>query len=149
MNELSINIEWNLQEEALKPETFSKNHKIYINDNIFNAGPAPEYGGKENEINPEQSLAASISSCHMMTFLALAAKIRWTVKSYKDKALAFLGKNSKGKMCVNKIELNPKIAFDGNFSVSAEEMDKMQDRSHRYCFVANSLSGEVEIIIKV
>ena len=28
MNELSINIEWNLQEESLKPETFSKNHKI-------------------------------------------------------------------------------------------------------------------------
>ena len=42
MNELSINIEWNLQEESLKPETFSKNHKIYINDNIFNEGPAPE-----------------------------------------------------------------------------------------------------------
>ena len=149
MNELSINIEWNLQEESLKPETFSKNHKIYINDNIFNAGSAPEYGGKENEINPEQSLAASISSCHMMTFLALAAKMRWPVKSYKDKALAFLGKNSKGKMCVNKIELNPKIIFEGDFSVSSEEMDKMQDRSHRYCFVANSLSDEVEIIIKV
>ena len=149
MNELSINIEWNLQEESLKPETFSKNHKIYINDNIFNAGSAPEYGGKENEINPEQSLAASISSCHMMTFLALAAKMRWPVKSYKDKALAFLGKNSKGKMCVNKIELNPKIVFEGDFSVSSEEMDKMQDRSHRYCFVANSLSDEVEIIIKV
>ena len=149
MSELSINIEWNLQEESLKPETFSKNHKIYINDNIFNAGSAPEYGGKENEINPEQSLVASISSCHMMTFLALAAKMRWPVKSYKDKALAFLGKNSKGKMCVNKIELNPKIVFEGDFSVSSEEMDKMQDRSHRYCFVANSLSDEVEIIIKV
>ena len=149
MSELSINIEWNLQEESLKPETFSKNHKIYINDNIFNAGSAPEYGGKENEINPEQSLAASISSCHMMTFLALAAKMRWPVKSYKDKVLAFLGKNSKGKMCVNKIELNPKIVFEGDFSVSSEEMDKMQDRSHRYCFVANSLSDEVEIIINV
>ena len=149
MNELSINIEWNLQEESLKPENFSKNHKIYINDNIFNAGPAPEYGGKENEINPEQSLAASISSCHMMTFLALAAKMRWPVKSYNDKALAFLGKNSKGKMCVNKIELNPKIVFEGDFSVSSEEMDKMQDRSHRYCFVANSLSDEVEIKINV
>jgi Predicted redox protein, regulator of disulfide bond formation len=149
MSELSINIEWNLQEDSLKPETFSKNHKIYINDNIFNAGSAPEYGGNENEINPEQSLAASISSCHMMTFLALAAKVRWPVKSYKDKALAFLGKNSKGKMCVNKIELNPKIVFEGNFSVSSEEMDKMQDRSHRYCFVANSLSDEVKIKINV
>jgi len=149
MNELSINLEWKLQEEVLKPEDFSKYHKIKINDNIFNAGSAPEYGGKENEINPEQFLAASVSSCHMMTFLAFAAKMRWPVKSYKDKANAFLGKNSKGKMCVKKIELNPNIIFDGDFSVSTEEMDKMQDRSHRYCFVANSLSEEVEIKINL
>ena len=107
MGDLSISLEWVLQEDVLKPDAFSKNHKIEINNNFFNAGSAPEYGGKENELNPEQSLAAAISSCHMMTFLALAAKMRWPVKSYKDNAHAFLGKNSKGKMCVNKIELNP------------------------------------------
>jgi len=149
MSQLSISLEWILSEEELKPESFSKNHKIIINDNIFNAGSAPEYGGKENELNPEQSLAAAISSCHMMTFLALAAKMKWPVKSYKDNAYAFLGKNSKNKMCVNKIELNPVILFNNNFSVSKEEMDKMQDRSHRYCFVANSLSDEVEIKINI
>ena len=149
MSELSINLEWNLQEEELKPDIFSKNHKIVINDNVFKAGSAPEYGGKENEINPEQSLAAAISSCHMMTFLTLAAKMRWPVKSYQDKAYAFLGKNSKGKMCVNKIELNPNIIFDSDFAVSKEEMNKMQDRSHRYCFVANSLSEDVEIKINI
>ena len=149
MSELSIELEWNLQEEVLKPDVFSKNHKIVINDFIMNAGSAPEYGGKENELNPEQSLASAISSCHMMTFLALAAKMRWPVKSYKDKAYAYLGKNSKGKMCVYKIELNPNIIFDGDFFVSKEEMDKMQDRSHRYCFIANSLSEEVEIKINI
>jgi len=149
MSDLSISLEWNLQEDELKPDVFSKNHKIEINDNFFNAGSAPEYGGRENEINPEQSLAAAISSCHMMTFLALASKMRWPVKSYKDKANAFLGKNTKGKMCVNKIELNPQIIFDKDFSVSKEDMDKMQDRSHRYCFVANSLSDDVEIKINI
>ena len=50
-------------------------------------------------------------------------------------------------MSVNKIELNPKITFSNNFSVSKEEMEQMQDRSHRYCFIANSLSDEVEIVI--
>ena len=149
MSDLSINLEWFLQENELKPDTFSKNHKIIINNNIFNAGSAPEYGGKDNELNPEQSLAAAMSSCHMMTFLALAAKMRWPVKSYKDKAHAFLGKNSKGKMCIIKIELNPIIEFDNDFVVSKEEMDKMQDRSHRYCFIANSLSEEVEIKINI
>ena len=145
MSELSISLEWNLQEDTLIPDQFSKNHKIIINDNVLNAGSAPEYGGSDKELNPEQSLAAAISSCHMMTFLALAAKMRWPVKSYRDNAHAFLGKNSKGKMCVNKIELNPIIKFENGFSVSEDEMSKMQDRSHRYCFVANSLSEDVEI----
>ena len=149
MSDLSISLEWVLQENELKPDTFSKNHKIIINNNIFNAGSAPEYGGKDNELNPEQSLAAAMSSCHMMTFLALASKMRWPVKSYKDIAHAFLGKNSKGKMCIIKIELNPIIEFDNDFVVSKEEMDKMQDRSHRYCFIANSLSEEVEIKINI
>ena len=149
MSDLSISLEWFLQENELKPDIFSKNHKIIINNNIFNAGSAPEYGGKDNELNPEQSLASAMSSCHMMTFLALAAKMRWPVKSYKDKAHAFLGKNSKGKMCIIKIELNPIIEFDNDFVVSKEEMDKMQDRSHRYCFIANSLSEEVEIKINI
>ena len=149
MSELSISLEWNLQEGTLISDNFSKSHKININNNYINAGSAPEYGGSDTELNPEQSLAAAISSCHMMTFLALAAKMRWPVVSYKDNAYAYLGKNSKNKMCVNKIELNPIIKFDNDFSVSKDEMDKMQDRSHRYCFVANSLSDEVEIKINI
>ena len=77
MSNLSISLVWNLQEEELTYDSFSKNHIIKINDNIFNSGSAPEYGGNENEVNPEQSLASAISSCHMMTFLSLAAKMRW------------------------------------------------------------------------
>ena len=57
--------------------------------------------------------------------------------SYKDNAHAFLGKNSKGKMYVNKIELNPIIKFDRSFFLyQKKKWIKMQDRSHRYCFVA-------------
>ena len=85
----------------------------------------------------------------MRTFLALSAKMRWPVIAYKDKEYAYIGKKSKGKMCVNKIELNPIIKFKNGFSVTKDEMDKMQDRSHRYCFVANSLSDDVEIKINI
>ena len=45
----------------------------------------------------------------MMTFLALAAKMKWPVINYKDKAISYLGKNAEGRMYVNKIELNPDI----------------------------------------
>ena len=148
MQNLSIELNWALGNGELNYGKYSTDHKIKINDEILlNASSAAEYGGSPNNLNPEQALAVAISSCHMMTFLALAAKMKWPVITYEDKAVAYLGKNSKGKMSVNKIELNPKITFQNNFSVSDKEMAKMQDRSHRYCFIANSLSEEVEIVI--
>ena len=148
MDNLSIELNWHLGDGELIDGEYNTEHQIKVNDEIqYKAGSAAEYGGNVNNMNPEQALAAAISSCHMMTFLALAAKMQWPVNQYEDKAIAYLGKNSKGKMSVNKIELNPKITFQNNFSVSDEEMKKMQDRSHRYCFIANSLSEEVKIII--
>ena len=146
----SIELKWELGDQKLEFGKYLTDHTVMLNENVsIDAGSSPDYGGSETNINPEQKLAAAVSSCFMMTFLALAAKMKWPVVSYYDKASAFLGKNSKGKMCVNKIELNPKIIFDNNFSVTNEEMIKMQDRAHRYCFVANSLSEDVKIEINI
>ena len=83
----------------------------------------------------------------MMTFLALAAKMNWPVLSYTDNAIATLGKNSKGLMSVTKLELNPLVTFSDKFRVNPDEMKKMQDRAHRYCFIANSLSKEVKVLV--
>ena len=150
MNNLSIELNWLLEDGELSYGKYSTDHKIKINDEIIiNAGSAVEYGGNPNNLNPEQAFVAAVSSCHMMTFLALAAKMKWPVITYEDKAIAYLGKNSKGRMSVTKIELSPKITFKGNFTISDEEMAEMQDRSHRYCFIANSLSQEVEILINL
>jgi len=150
MNSLSITLEWKLNNYNFLPGKYSNFHNIKINDKInIKADSASSYGGSNDNMNPEQALAASVSSCHMMTFLALAAKFKWPVKNYTDKAIAHLGKNSEGKMSVLKIELNPKILFSNDFKVSEEEMSKMQDRSHRYCFIANSLSAEVKIMINL
>ncbi len=148
MNEISIELKWHIGDSEFTNGKYSTEHSIKINNQIsLQADSAPEYGGNKKNLNPEQSLAAAVSSCHMMTFLALASKMKWPVESYFDKAIAYIGKNSTQKMCVIKIELNPDIKFKGEFSVSNEEMLKMQDRSHRYCFIANSLSEEVEILI--
>ena len=50
-------------------------------------------------------------------------------------------------MCVTKIELSPKIEFSKEFTVNQAEMKKMQERAHRYCFIANSLSDDVKVLI--
>jgi len=113
------------------------------------ADTAPDWGGSANNTNPEQALVASLSSCHMMTFLALAAKTKWPVSSYTDHAVGHLGKNSKKQMVVKQIDLNPVVSFDSDFEVSNEELEKMHDRAHRYCFIANTLDSEVEVNINI
>ena len=79
---------------------------------------APDWGGDPGNTNPEQALASALSSCHMMTFLALAAKAGWPVATYHDYAEAHLGKNPKGQMSVTRIDLHPVVRFDTGFSVS-------------------------------
>ena len=150
MSELSILLKWQLGEGELAQGKYSNSHEIAYNDQFkLIADAAPDWGGDVANTNPEQALAASISSCHMMTFLALAAKAKWPVSSYEDKAEAFLGKNSKGQMAVTKIRLNPSVQFSDGFTVSDQEMNEMHDRSHRYCFIANSLSEEVEFEVNL
>ena len=148
MSEISIDLVWELGDGKMTPDNYSNVHKIIFTPKINITGDsAPEWRGNEINSNPEQTLAASLSSCHMMTFLALAAKMKWPVLSYKDKAIATLGKNSKGQMSVTKIELNTKVEFSEKFKVDLDEMKKAQNRAHRYCFIANSLSDEVEVLI--
>ena len=148
MSEISIDLTWKLGEGKMTSENYSNVHEIVFTPKIKITGDsAPEWRGSDLNSNPEQTLAASLSSCHMMTFLALAAKMNWPVLSYKDRAVATLGKNSKGLMSVIKIQLTPKVEFSKNFTVEPNEMKKVQDRAHRYCFIANSLSDEVKVLI--
>ena len=150
MSELSIQLKWQLGEGELVQGKYCNSHEITYNDQFrITADAAPDWGGDIANTNPEQALAASISSCHMMTFLALASKAKWQVSSYEDKAEAFLGKNSKGQMAVIKIRLNPSVQFSDGFTVSEQEMNEMHDRSHCYCFIANSLSEEVEFEVSL
>ena len=150
MSELSIDLIWNRKEETLSPGKFSSEHEVIYNERYkVTADTAPDWGGSDNNTNPEQALAASLSSCHMMTFLALAAKTKWPVSSYTDHAVSHLGKNSKKQMVVNQIDLNPVVSFDGGFEVSNEELEKMHERAHRYCFIANTLDSEVGVNINI
>ena len=148
MSELSIELTWQRSEHELRPGKFSNAHTVRYNDRYeLQADAAPDWGGDAENTNPEQALAAALSSCHMMTFLALAAKAGWPVASFQDYAVAHLGKNLKGQMSVKRVDLHPVVRFDTGFTVEAAELEKMQHRAHRHCFIANTLADSVEIDI--
>ena len=82
MAKISIDLIWNLGNGKMTPGNYSNEHQIIFTPNItIIADSAPDWRGNKLNSNPEQTLAASLSSCHMMTFLALAAKMNWPVLS--------------------------------------------------------------------
>lgn len=148
MTELSIQLHWQRTAPELKTGAYSNAHSVQFNDRYdLPVDAAPDWGGDAANTNPEQALAAALSSCHMMTFLALAAKAGWPVASYHDHAVAHLGKNPKGQMSVTRIDLHPVVRFDTGFAVDDRTLADMQDRAHRYCFIANTLADSVDVNI--
>lgn len=148
MSELSIELSWQRKAPELLPGEFSSAHVVRYTDEItVEADAAPDWGGDARHTNPEQALAAALSSCHLMTFLALAAKVGWPVAAYQDRAVAYLGKNPQGKMSVTRIDLHPQVRFDEGFAPEPDKLEQMQHRAHRYCFIANTLADSVEINI--
>jgi len=148
MDDLSIQLHWQRADPELQPGKYSNTHTVQFNGSYdLQVDSAPDWGGDPGNTNPEQALASALSSCHMMTFLALAAKAKWPVASYYDRAVAHLGNNPKGQMSVTRIDLHPVVRFDTGFSVEDKKLEEMQDRAHRYCFIANTLADSVEINI--
>jgi len=148
MSALSIQLHWQRTEAALVTGKYSNAHTVQYNDRYdLPVDAAPDWGGDPDNTNPEQALAAALSSCHMMTFLALSAKAGWPVATYHDQAVAYLGKNPKGQMSVTRIDLHPVVRFDTGFAVEDATLAEMLGRAHRYCFIANTLADSVEINI--
>jgi organic hydroperoxide reductase OsmC/OhrA len=96
-------------------------------------------------VDPEEALVAALSSCHMLTFLYLAAKQGFVVDSYDDDALGVMTKNERGKLFVSKVTLRPRIAFSGAKQPSAAELGELHHHAHEECYIANSVLTEVAI----
>ena len=109
------------------------------------ASATKEFRGDENRVNPEEALVAALSSCHMLTFLAVAAKRKLVLDSYDDDAVGYLEKNAEGKLAITRVVLRPKIVWSGGATVSADDLAKMHHDAHVGCFIATSVKTEVTV----
>jgi organic hydroperoxide reductase OsmC/OhrA len=94
-------------------------------------------------VDPEEAFVASLASCHLLWFLALAAKSRFAVASYRDDAEGVMTKNEAGKLWVSTVTLRPHAVFAGERQPSHEELLALHHRAHEECFIANSVKTEV------
>jgi organic hydroperoxide reductase OsmC/OhrA len=101
--------------------------------------------GDLTKIVPEQLLIGAVSSCHMLFFLAIAEAQGYRVETYSDRAVGYVEKNNEGSFWVSRIELAPTVLFGGTQVPGEAEIDRMHQRAHKGCFVANSLISEVTV----
>jgi len=96
-------------------------------------------------IDPEEALVASVSSCHMLWFLGLAAKAGFVVERYEDKAFGIMERNPRGKLAFTGITLRPAILFGGESAPTGDEIAALHHRAHEECYIANSVNFEVTV----
>jgi len=103
--------------------------------------PLP-YSVEEN-VDPEEAFIASLSSCHMLFFLSIAAQKKYVVDSYVDDAVGIMEKDSDGNISITRVTLKPYVQFSGEKKPTMEQLEKMHHQSHKQCFIANSVKTEI------
>lgn len=146
MSEHKITLEWKRESEGFSYETYNRDHVVIFEGGVrVPVSAAPAYRGNPAHVNPEESLVAALSSCHMLTFLAVAAKKKFVVDGYSDHAVGFLEKNQKGKLAITRVILHPRIQFGGPTLPTPEQIAALHERAHSECFIANSVTTDVTV----
>jgi organic hydroperoxide reductase OsmC/OhrA len=101
----------------------------------------------EDNVDPEEAFVASLSSCHMLFFLSVAAKRQLVVERYVDRPIGIMEKNHQGTMAMTKVTLRPEICFSPNTPVTKKQLEAMHYQSHDQCFIASSVKTEIVIEI--
>ena len=97
----------------------------------------------EAAVDPEEALVAAASSCHMLSFLWVAAKGGFVCDSYEDNAVGEMTTTPEGKQWISKITLDPRIVWTGDKVPTAEDLAHLHHEAHEVCYIANSIKSEV------
>jgi organic hydroperoxide reductase OsmC/OhrA len=133
-----------------KNDRYSRAHEWRFDGGVTVVGssaptsvPAPL--SRPDAVDPEEAVVAAASACHMLFFLAFAAKRGFTIDSYADHAVGVMTKNERGKLFLSRITLSPKIVFSGDNRPTASEIAELHHRAHEECYIANSLRAEMVV----
>jgi len=145
MSEYFATVNWQRQSnEAYIDNHYSRGHQWAFHGGLTipassspHIVPAP-YSIEEN-VDPEEAYIASLSSCHMLFFLSIAAKRKYIVDSYKDQAIGVMENDEQGLMAMTQVKLRPKVIFSDDKEPTLEQLEKMHHQAHQQCFIANSV----------
>ena len=148
MSEYQTVVVWNRDGAAFTDNRYSRGHRWLFDGGVEvpassspHVVPLPQ--SVAAAVDPEEAFVASLSSCHMLVFLSIAAKRGFVVDSYRDEAIGVLERNPSGKLAMTTVTLRPEVQFTGDKRPSADELLGMHHESHEGCFIASSVTTDV------
>jgi organic hydroperoxide reductase OsmC/OhrA len=101
----------------------------------------PAFLGDRSRYNPEELLVASLSACHMLWYLHLAADNGIVVVDYRDDATGTMVETRDGGGKFTEVTLHPVVTVQGR--VDEDRAARLHDRAHELCYIASSVAFPV------
>jgi len=148
MHIYTARVEWERGDQPFADNRYSRAHRWLFDGGAEVRGSSSPLSVRPPmsdpaAVDPEEAFVASLSSCHMLFFLAYAAQEKFRVDSYTDPAEGVMEKNAEDRIAMTRVTLRPKVVFSGERMPSREEIDHLHHRAHEACYIANSVKTEV------
>jgi organic hydroperoxide reductase OsmC/OhrA len=148
MPAITATITWDRNGQLFTDNKYSRGHRWNFDGGVEVPASSSPHVVKlplsvAEAVDPEEAFVASLSSCHMLSFLWVAARQGFVVEHYRDEAQGVLAKNAQGKMAMTVVTLRPQVTFAGDRQPTKEELDAMHHEAHGLCFIANSVITDV------
>lgn len=148
MAEYRTTVCWSRDGAAFTDNRYSRGHRWLFDGGIeVPASSSPQVVplpmSLAAAVDPEEAFVVSLSSCHMLWFLSIAATRGLVVDSYRDEAIGVMAKDASGKLAMTRVTLRPEVHFDGSSQPAAEVIAALHRDAHEQCFIAQSVKSEV------
>ena len=148
MAEYRASVDWALEAGGdFAKGRYSRAHAVNFSEHTMPGTASHHIVGKwaaPGAVDPEEMLVASISTCHMLTFLHVARLKGFICTRYRDASVGVMENDAEGRMAVTRVTLRPEITYEGRRPTDAER-DALHHEAHEQCFIANSVKTVVTV----
>ena len=144
-------VHWQRGDQDFAGGKYSRGHRW-----IFDGGASIEASASphivplpysvEEAVDPEEAFVAAASSCHMLFYLHFAQRAGYVVDDYRDDAEGVMARNADGRMAITRIILRPSVRYAGAAPDATTEA-ALHHEAHEACFIANSITAEIETVL--
>jgi organic hydroperoxide reductase OsmC/OhrA len=150
MSAHTATISWRRDGAQFTDNRYSRSHVWHFDGGAevrASASPAivPLPLSDPQRVDPEEAFVASLSSCHMLWFLSIAAQQGYCVDAYDDEAAGRMGPDADGRLAMLEVTLRPSVRFSGAAQPDAAQLDALHHEAHEQCFIARSVRATVRI----